>query len=537
MIRAGLGWGLLIALASVSSVTLATQHAVPTRAMVYAHYKIELLLVTIIVTLVVLLAHRTWRLKQLAERRAADKSRFLAVMSHEIRTPMNAIMAALQLLAGTQLKPRQSELADVARGAGANLLELLDGVLETERLDQAAVQLQVTATDVNELLVQVVEVHRLSAEAKGLEMQVEITNGVEGALLVDGLRLRQVLGNLLSNAVKFTHNGCIEVHLCVQPDGPSSAELTLTVQDSGIGIPLDRQSALFEPFVQADVSTTRLYGGTGLGLSICKQLVALMGGSIALRSAAGQGSRFTVHCPMLAIGPLPAVQTRYGNVVKAAQGARILVVDDMPLNRRVIGLQLQELGYAFHQACDGEQALRALAEEPWNAVLMDCFLPRMDGYEIVSRWRETEQGAQRRVPIVAISAATDELHHRRCLESGFDAVLGKPLDLDQLSQCLARLCEAAPKEDEPDLVSDELWQLFKATCEDDCTRLAGALQVKDRELAIYHSHRLHGAALVMHQSTLASLSGAYEQQLREGLGWPGAAQRLNEIREVVADLG
>ncbi|WP_213881361.1 ATP-binding protein [Pseudomonas sp. dw_358] len=531
--RAG---GLALFAAGTEVAVASEPAAAPTWAIVYAHYKIELMLVLIILSLAVLLARRTWRLKQLAERREADKSRFLAVMSHEIRTPMNAIMTSIELLGRTELDGRQRELMGIAQGAGSSLLQLLDGVLETERLGNAAVQLQSEATDITRLVMEAVDVHRLGAQAKGLDIRVEVASPVDQALWVDGTRLRQVLGNLLSNAVKFTDTGSIRVHLAVEPDGEGTVSLGVSVRDSGIGIAPLRQSALFQPFVQADASTTRHYGGTGLGLAICKQLITLMGGRITLESVEGEGTQVSLHVSQVGTRPLSADEGVRPELLHARPGATVLVVDDMPLNRTVVRLQLEELGYRCLAVGSGEQALQARGAEPWSAVLMDCYLPNMDGYEVVRRWRDREGDAGRRVPIIAISAATDEQHRRRCMDSGFDAVLSKPLDLRELSQCLARLGPTAEGQADPADPRRELWQLFTASCEEDCTQLAAAILAQDRVQSIHHAHRLHGSALVMQQTALARESGAFEQQLRDGLAWEAATRHLGELHERIATL-
>lgn len=510
--------------------------AAPSWGVLLSHFAIELGVLLVLLTMSLWMAFVARRAQRAAHRSAADKARFLAVMSHEIRTPLNATLAAVEMLQRTRLDRRQSDLARLAHSAGAGLLELLDGVLDAARLDADGLDIQLASTDVAQLVREVADLHRFSAEAKGLYLQMEIGEPMPESLWVDPVRVRQVLSNLLSNAVKFTETGGVRVQLSVTGTEADGLMLHLAVRDSGIGIVLERRDRLFNAFVQADVSTTRRYGGTGLGLAICRQLLDLMAGSIALRSTPGQGTEVSVQLPVQMASPSLQPLEPDNPPIRPTTALKVLVVDDQPLNRQVMALQLKELGHHCTTLGDGAAALAALEQGKFQALLLDCYLPQMDGYEVARRWRAIEQRDNRaRLPIIAVSAANDPAHRRLCRETGFDGILGKPLQLGSLSSILASCVAPLPAllaNADAD-ITRQLRPQFLAACSTDLDDLQGALVALDRRQAIHHAHRLYGSALMMGAEPLATQSGQLEQSLRRGLGWDQGLQRCEGLRALL----
>jgi two-component system, sensor histidine kinase and response regulator len=247
-----------------------------------------------------------------------------------------------------------------------------------------------------------------------------------------------VLLNLLSNAVKFTECGYVALDASLAAGTGDSAALRFAVQDTGIGIPPEAQKAIFEPFTQADSSTTRRYGGTGLGLSICSQLVALMDGKLLLQSEPGCGSTFsfTVRLPIAAAGASPA-RARECRLPRSRQRLRILVAEDNAINRKVALSLLERMGHQVDTVCDGEQAVATVAQAEYDLVLMDCQMPRMDGYAAARAIRQSERG--RRLPIVAMTANAMAIDRKRCLEAGMDDFLSKPVSTRRLYDLLEGL--------------------------------------------------------------------------------------------------
>jgi CheY-like chemotaxis protein/HPt (histidine-containing phosphotransfer) domain-containing protein len=283
--------------------------------------------------------------------------------------------------------------------------------------------------------------------AKALTLDVEIDAGSQDALVGDPTRIRQILFNLLSNAIKFTDNGIVRVRAGTLPLGGGSTRTTLAVSDSGIGMGADQIARLFQPFVQADSSTTRQFGGTGLGLSIVQRLAQAMGGDVAVESAPGVGSTFTVTLTLHAApadSPLktllrPVARTSARVAARPGEGPRVLVVEDHPVNRDVLLLQLKLLGIAADSAENGGDALAAWARGHYAAVLADIHMPHMDGHELARRLRaaEADRGAVR-TPIVAVTANAMKGEEERCLASGMDAYLAKPVSIERLRATLER---------------------------------------------------------------------------------------------------
>jgi signal transduction histidine kinase/DNA-binding response OmpR family regulator len=382
-----------------------------------------------------------------AEAANQAKSTFLATMSHEIRTPMNGVLGMVEVLERQDLNEMQRRTVSTIRDSGQALLRIIDDVLDFSKIEAGRLELEATAFLLSGLVESALDTFRPQVLAKGLTLNVEIDAGSQDALIGDPNRVRQILFNLLSNAIKFTEHGGVMVRAGTVPLGGGSTRVTLVVADTGIGLDAEQLARLFQPFVQADSSTTRQFGGTGLGLSIVRRLAQVMGGDVAVESGPGAGSTFTVTLTLqaaLADSPLktllrPVAGTSVNVAARPDGGPRVLVVDDHPVNREVLVLQLQVLGIAAHSAENGVDALAAWAPGRYAAVLADIHMPHMDGHELARRLRAAEAGSGgARTPIVAVTADAMKGEEERCLASGMDAYLVKPVSIARLRATLER---------------------------------------------------------------------------------------------------
>jgi len=382
---------------------------------------------------------------RLAESANHAKSRFLAAMSHEIRTPMNGIlgMAEMLLMDGLSEADRQ-DYAHTILTSGESLLSLLNDILDFSKVEEGKLELESRAFDPARLIHETRMLFAETARNKLLGLETGWAGPEDGRYLGDPHRLSQMLSNLVSNALKFTAQGHIRIEAREIDRVPEGAALEFSVSDTGIGIPPEKRSLLFKPFSQTDSSTTRQYGGTGLGLSIVLSLARLMGGEAGVESEAGKGSRFWFRIPARHLAPVPDspddVPALRSMPHPAQQKGRILVADDNPTNRKVIKAMLDK--YALHSdfAEDGQQAVdRVTGGLVVDLMLMDCLMPKMDGFEATRRIRRWEQdNARPRLTIIALTAGAFEDDRRHCLEAGMDDFLTKPIHVEVLKAMLSR---------------------------------------------------------------------------------------------------
>ena len=368
--------------------------------------------------------------RQLAIQDNAARSEFLANMSHEIRTPLNGIVGIAELLAKTPLDAEQLELTAVIKSSSECLVRIVNNIFDFSGIESGGAALDVVECDLRAVVHGVIEVFAPQARAKGLALRSAVPGDIPALVMSDPERLRQILVNLVENALKFTAAGSIRVEVSKTGDRTENHALLFRVIDTGIGV--DRQVAekIFRPFTQADSSATRRYGGVGLGLAISHRLVALMGGTINVDSHPGSGSTFWFLLPLV-----PARQRS----VATASTDRILIVDDNPVNQIVALRAVNNLGYLAEVVAGGEQALEAVDRAPFAAILMDCQMPGLDGYQATAQIRRREaQTGERRTPIVAMTASATEGDPERCRAAGMDDYLTKPLRMAALSLALER---------------------------------------------------------------------------------------------------
>ena len=493
------------------------------------------------------------------------KSMVLAAMSHEIRTPLIGVLGMLELLGRSKLDAEQRRQFNIVQQSAHSLLEIIGDILDYSKIEAGKVELAPETASVRDLVSRVVSGFSANAESKGLRLTQVIDPNVAAAHVVDGVRLLQILGNFVGNAIKFTERGSVSVDVRVTGETDGAQALRFTVSDTGIGIAPERLVRLFEPFSQGDVGIARRFGGTGLGLVICRRLADLMGGTVRAESELGRGTAMVLELHLsvgdpkdiatVIVGEEPPVVTRPRPTREQAEreGSLLLLAEDHPVNREVLTGQLNLAGFFVDTAPDGTSALEKFGANRYGLVLTDLHMPGLDGYQLTAAIREFEASTRRpRTPIVALTADVLREHVERCLASGMDDYLSKPVTIRQLMEKLRQWLPqldtvetarpAAGALMDEDLLRQfssgdagkvrQLLALYCKSVEDDLRALDEAERGGGGAVA-HVAHRIKGAALMVGANEVATFARQLEERAPQ-LPADGVATLVAELRAAIA---
>lgn len=494
--------------------------------------------------------------KENAEQANRSKNSFLAIMSHEIRTPLTGMLGMMELLSMTKLEDDQIATLNTAWDSGRSLLRIVSDILDWSKIEEGKLELSPSPTSISQLLQEVVNTYSRVASSKDLMLWQHTDSRISSSHEVDSLRLSQVLNNFVSNAIKFTKNGEIEIRavLCGKFEGKE--RIKFSVKDTGIGIDKDVQLQLFQFYRQESAQTARLYGGTGLGLAICKRLTELMDGVIELESEFGVGSTFSITLTLpITKEPLTAIQKQHADVKQRMiiplyadkmKAPFVLAVDDHPTNRDMLAKQLSLLGLQIESAENGYVALNLWKSGKFSLIISDCNMPELNGYELSRSIRkiEIEKSLQKTI-IIAWTANALQEEKMKCINSGMDDVLIKPVDLENLKRMLAKwlgipvndysnghthnvspinysILSKSIREPSKQI---EILQFFCIHIRNDFEKLIEYIVNSDRNNVENISHRMKGSSLMVGANDIAIICEIIENK-----------SNANDLHEAIAEI-